>query len=226
MGSFDIATLIWEHVIRDALFSRHTSIDASKIFVVKNSKTDVTENPNPSVPLTDYLTLLGGTGNSTMQVLVTDGGEPGTSVDEYAITVWNSKGELFHSSNWVSTQTVKQVLSGGNIQVNGATSIAASANPRVVDNITAPVTQSDMLSVQAYPNPAQSQFNIKLQSSNTKDAISIIVYGMNGKVVETRQNLKAGQSLVLGGMYRPGIYILEMIQGGQRKQLKLIKVPD
>ena len=120
----------------------------------------------------------------------------------------------------------EQVLSGGNIQVNGATSIAASANPRVVDNITAPVTQSDMLSVQAYPNPAQSQFNIKLQSSNTKDAISIIVYGMNGKVVETRQNLKAGQSLVLGGMYRPGIYILEMIQGGQRKQLKLIKVPD
>jgi len=49
---------------------------------------------------------------------------------------------------------------------------------------------------------------------------------MNGKVIETRQNLKAGQSLVLGGMYRPGIYILEMIQGGQHKQLKLVKIPD
>jgi hypothetical protein len=82
------------------------------------------------------------------------------------------------------------------------------------------------LDVKAYPNPAQSQFNIRLESSNTKDEISIIVYGINGKPVETRQHLKAGQTLTLGGLYRPGVYILEMIQGSQRKQLKLVKIPD
>jgi hypothetical protein len=82
------------------------------------------------------------------------------------------------------------------------------------------------LKVAAYPNPAQSQFNIKLESSNTRDEISIIVYGVNGKPVEMRQHLKAGQTLSIGGLYRPGVYFLEMIQGTEHKQIKLVKIPD
>jgi hypothetical protein len=197
------------------------------VFNGKCNVADVTENPNPLVPLKDYLTPLGGTGNSTMQVLVTDGGEPGTSVDLYGITVWNSKGELFHSSNWVNTQTVKQILSGGNIQVSGATTIVSSIVVRD-DKNGANVLQNGEpeFSISAYPNPTSSQFSVKLASSNTTDAISIIVYNVNGKAVETRTSLKAGQVIQIGGLYRPGVYILEMIQGKEHKQLKLVKIPD
>jgi hypothetical protein len=102
--------------------------------------------------------------------------------------------------------------------------IASSANPRVVDNAS-PVKEK-IFELAAYPNPTTSQFNVKLQSSNTSDAISIIVYGINGRIVEAKQKLNAGQTVQLGALYRPGVYIVEMIQGKERKQLKLVKVPD
>jgi hypothetical protein len=53
-----------------------------------------------------------------------------------------------------------------------------------------------------------------------------VVYSINGKVVEQRQHLAAGQTIQLGALYRPGVYIIEMIQGSQHKQLKLVKIPD
>jgi len=102
--------------------------------------------------------------------------------------------------------------------------IASSANPRVVDNAS-PVKEK-IFELAAYPNPTTSQFNVKLQSSNTRDAISIIVYGINGRIVEAKQKLNAGQTVQLGALYRPGVYIVEMIQSKERKQLKLVKVPD
>jgi hypothetical protein len=67
---------------------------------------------------------------------------------------------------------------------------------------------------------------VKLESSNRQDEISIVVYSINGKVVEQRQHLAAGQTIQLGALYRPGVYIIEMIQGSQHKQLKLVKIPD
>jgi hypothetical protein len=36
----------------------------------------------------------------------------------------------------------------------------------------------------------------------------------------------AGESVIIGGLYRPGVYVLEMIQGKEHKQLKLVKIPD
>jgi len=191
------------------------------------SKCNVVDITDPNNPITIGPNL---GGNRVMQVTMTDRGEPGNN-DDIGFALWNGN-TLVYSSQWTGTNTTNKLLAGGNLvvhsgfNVGGSGVIASSGNPRVVENISAPVIQSSLLNVQAYPNPAQSQFNIKLESSNTKDAISIIVYGMNGKVIETKQNLKAGQSLVLGGMYRPGIYVLEMIQGGQHKQLKLVKIPD
>jgi hypothetical protein len=49
---------------------------------------------------------------------------------------------------------------------------------------------------------------------------------INGRTIEVRNNLNVGQTLRLGGDYRPGIYIIEMIQGNNRKQLKLMKQGD
>ena len=49
---------------------------------------------------------------------------------------------------------------------------------------------------------------------------------MNGRTVELLWNVTAGQTLQLGSKYRPGMYIVEMVQGTNRKQLKLLKQPD
>ncbi|MBB1283471.1 T9SS type A sorting domain-containing protein, partial [Flavisolibacter sp. BT320] len=192
------------------------------VFNGKCNVADVTENPNPLVPLTNYL---GSTGNSTMQVAVTDAGEPGT-FDEYAITVWNSRNELFHSSNWVSTKTVKQQISGGNIQVSGTTSVQASSSPMTRSHGNAEQLSAILaskLTARVYPNPAISQFNISLESNNTRDAITLKVYNQLGQVVDVKRNLFSGQVVQVGAAYKQGTYFVEVTQGTQKQNLQLVK---
>jgi hypothetical protein len=55
-------------------------------------------------------------GNATLQVTMTDKGEPGTG-DTIGITVWNKSGGLWLASNWDGTKTLEQVLGGGNLVV-------------------------------------------------------------------------------------------------------------
>lgn len=55
-------------------------------------------------------------GNASIQLTLTDRGEPG-SADSLGITVHNRAGGLWFSSNWDGTRTVEQTLNGGNIQV-------------------------------------------------------------------------------------------------------------
>ena len=55
-------------------------------------------------------------GNATLKVTMTDAGEPGSS-DKIGITVWNKLGGLWFSSNWSGTNTVEQLLGGGNLVV-------------------------------------------------------------------------------------------------------------
>ncbi|HET7081541.1 MAG TPA: hypothetical protein VFM49_29285, partial [Chloroflexia bacterium] len=56
-------------------------------------------------------------GNASLQLTMTDRGEPGAN-DTLAITVWNRNGALWYASNWNGTRTVEQVLGGGNLAVH------------------------------------------------------------------------------------------------------------
>jgi hypothetical protein len=55
-------------------------------------------------------------GNATLQVTMTDNGEPGAN-DTIGISVWSKSGPLWFSSNWTGTKTVEQKLGGGNLAV-------------------------------------------------------------------------------------------------------------
>jgi hypothetical protein len=77
--------------------------------------------------------------------------------------------------------------------------------------------------IRAFPNPSTKQFIIRLESTNAIDKISLRVIDMYGKTLEVRNNLSNGQTIQIGSTYRPGIYIVEMLQGTNRKQVKLMK---
>lgn len=64
--------------------------------------------------ITDPLNVIPVDGNATLQVVITDKGEPGTN-DTIGITVWNKSGGLWFSSNWTGTTTNEQALGGGNL---------------------------------------------------------------------------------------------------------------
>ena len=67
---------------------------------------DITNSSSP-------VSLAGG---ASLQMVMTDKGEPG-SADSISFTVWDKDGRLLFSSNWDGVQSVEQVLGGGNIQV-------------------------------------------------------------------------------------------------------------
>jgi hypothetical protein len=75
-----------------------------------NGKASIQDITNPTSPVSVD-------GNATLQVKMTDKGEPGSS-DTIAITVWNKSGGLWFASNWDGTKTVEQLLDGGNLLVH------------------------------------------------------------------------------------------------------------
>ncbi|MBA3335394.1 MAG: tandem-95 repeat protein, partial [Acidobacteria bacterium] len=55
-------------------------------------------------------------GGASLQVVMTDRGEPGSS-DSIAVTLWDKNGGLWFASKWDGVKTVEQTLGGGNLQV-------------------------------------------------------------------------------------------------------------
>jgi len=96
---YQIKTNATESLVVDPLTNEAT-------FVSKANLTDITDPVNP----------LSVSGNLTLIVTLTDGGDPGTS-DSIGFTLWKSN-ELWFSSDWTGAQTLEQVLTGGNLMVH------------------------------------------------------------------------------------------------------------
>lgn len=77
-----------------------------------NGKASITD-------ITDPLNPISIDGNATLQLVMTDEGDAGTT-DTIAITVWNKNGGLWFASNWNSTNTEEQTLASGNLVVHSA----------------------------------------------------------------------------------------------------------
>ena len=82
---------------------------------------------------------------------------------------------------------------------------------------------ANKLTLKAYPNPAISQFNISLESNNTRDAITLKVYNQLGQVVDVKRNLFSGQVVQVGAAYKQGTYFIEVTQGEQKQNLQVVK---
>jgi hypothetical protein len=72
-----------------------------------NGKANIQDITNPLAPISID-------GNATLQVNMTDNGEPGSS-DQISITVFNKSGGVWFTSNWNGTTYIQQTLGGGNL---------------------------------------------------------------------------------------------------------------
>jgi hypothetical protein len=82
------------------------SAPCSAVFNGRASIADITD---PAMPMPVD-------GNATLQVTMTDYGEPGAG-DQIGITVWNKLGGLWFTSRWDGLRPVEQALTGGNLVV-------------------------------------------------------------------------------------------------------------
>ena len=178
-----------------------------------NGKANLQDITNPLSPVS-----LGG--NLTLQVEMTDRGEPGNT-DSYALTVWNSAGGIAYSSNWVTNRTTEMTLSRGNIQVRGAASAkttltTSSALTPAGNNRNLSVTDGSLnLQVKVLPNPSQHQFQINI-TGNGKGTVHLRVTDMLGRVLEEKTEGMT-QQIKVGEKWINGTYILQVTQG-ERKE--------
>ena len=88
-------------------FDENDPNSGTATIVGKANITDITDPDNPVLIAS----------NCTIQITLTDNGEPGT-YDTISITLWSKNGTLLFSSNWNGVETIEQILTGGNLQVH------------------------------------------------------------------------------------------------------------
>jgi len=82
------------------------------------------------------------------------------------------------------------------------------------------------LAIKVLSNPSPGQFNVRIESNNKTGKIDMKVLNAQGKLLEARNNLFAGQTVRIGGNYRPGSYFIQAVQGTQRKTVTVIKISE
>ena len=81
-----------------------------------------------------------------------------------------------------------------------------------------------VLNMQAFPNPTENYFTVKVNSP-TNETVEVRMVDVLGKVIQVERGAP-GQSLRFGDNAAAGMYILEARQPGQREKaiLKVIKL--
>jgi hypothetical protein len=87
---------------------------------------------------------------------------------------------------------------------------------------TAAVTTEEELKVTVMPNPSTSYFTLKLES-RYETPVNLRVMDSRGRVVDTRSKLGSNNTIQIGHHYAGGVYYAEMIQGGVKRTVQLIK---
>ena len=83
-------------------------------------------------------------------------------------------------------------------------------------------SEAKPFSVRVLGNPSRTQFTL-LATSGQLATMHLRVTDYLNRVIETRTGIPANGAIQLGKNYKPGIYNVEVIQGGKRFILKLVK---
>jgi uncharacterized delta-60 repeat protein len=77
--------------------------------------------------------------------------------------------------------------------------------------------------VVAMPNPSHDYFNLKIESSSKYEKTSIRVLDVAGRVIESRTTSNVNETIRLGQHFIPGVYLVEVTQGKNKKVIKIVK---
>jgi hypothetical protein len=128
-------------------------------------------------------------GGLTLQVNMTDRGEPGNS-DGIAMSVYDGSMLLF-SSNWTGTSTAETVLSGGNLLVHSGFSLGLTETQTQTqtsaDNPGMIMAGQSEFSLIAYPNPFTDRVYFDLQMQ-TDSKVLLEIYDLRGSKLATVYN--------------------------------------
>jgi hypothetical protein len=87
-------------------------------------------------------------------------------------------------------------------------------------------TLARRIDLAGYPNPSNSYFTLQVRSKENTAPISFKVVDQLGRIIEVRKNVNANSSLKIGDGYKPGMYFVEILQGNEKANIKLMKASD
>jgi hypothetical protein len=103
--------------------------------------------------------------------------------------------------------------------VNSIVSTTQTATKEAGETV---VTSIEELKVTVMPNPTTSYFTLKLESKY-ETPVSMRVMDARGRVVDAKSKIGANSTIQIGHNYSSGTYYAELIQGGQRKVVQMVK---
>ncbi len=107
---------------------------------------------------------------------------------------------------------------------NGTTVTKSSAAAPMADVVeqsqTAPVIIGT--GIKAWPNPTTAGFTLRFESQNLQAPVQLKVFDMNGRMVHSASGT-ANRNFTFGDRFAKGIYMVEIMQDGNRQTLRLIK---
>jgi hypothetical protein len=85
-------------------------------------------------------------------------------------------------------------------------------------------TEAATLTVKAYPNPSSYYFNVTTQGGSSSEPMTLRVIDMSGRLVQVKTGITTNNTLQIGQDLAPGSYVLELLQGNNKVEQKVIKL--
>ncbi|MEJ8820413.1 MBG domain-containing protein, partial [Lacibacter sp. H407] len=145
----------------------------------------------------------------------------GTGPDKFRIKITTTTGTVVYDNEMGADENgnATTALGGGSIVIH---EVKKKTSNRMEPG--ALVLTPQEFNVKVFGNPSLSSFRLQLIGSVLEEKFTVKVVDVNGRLMEVKQNLYAGQVIELGNNYKQGTYFVEVSQGTNRKVVKLIKI--
>ncbi len=168
----------------------------------------------------------GCTSSASISICVTDIRVPGTDgkkvyvshgAQTLSISVNAVAAHLAHSGDKLGS--IGQAACSSGIIVSSNT----SSNTQTLTKETKTGSGSEEMVITVSPNPSTTYFTLRV-SSRSNLPVEMRVTDSRGRILETRSGIVSNSLVKVGQTYLSGTYYAEMIQGGVRKTVQLIKL--
>jgi len=167
---------------------------------------------------------INGSGNYGFILTAVDGDlKPTPSADLFRIKIWDINTSTVVYDNQYGTADdggITTQMGGGSVVIHTTNKSNAGVTAR--DNSLNGNLTENKLQITALPNPTRNFFSIVLKGGN-EERISIKVVDMLGRVIEIKNNIGSNKTLTLGENYKPGTYLINVIQGTNHQTQTVIK---
>jgi hypothetical protein len=172
----------------------------------------------------DLFTLTGAHGKTNISIPVPTTYQ--TSLFRYRIRGEMAKGDANNFFVFLDDISIKSPASCGTTRTATQTAPPVAKGTKDQQKVVSPVLEQltiDHLEASAMPNPSRNDFKIELQGK-PGIPVTIRLLDMSGRLLNTFTNLPSTYTFRLGSNLKRGSYFAEVIQGEDRKIIKLVKM--